>query len=485
MSFNAEYYTQRELPGTQFDPDPPVRRPFAPDFNIYDDDESVLSSLNSSQVDVPTQYQETNEDSVIPTAEARPAIATPFDYGWVDWEAEPLAKFKLIQRHKRTKAWWWRFGVPLKGPWLNLKKATVEIAEFFLCKTCHVANPALEDPMRVTGGSRGVPEHFRKLHYTTFRDSVNDATTQLERDEAIELFNSSDPKQQAVYNRLAEACDPDKLRKDIFRWIVYDLVPYKKVSSPYFKKIVRSVHPLLKTTIVPNPRTVSRWVVKEFPVHKQEIRENMATGISRVHLAFDLWTSHRRKAINGITANWVDRKGRCQTALLAMPEMSDRHDGQSIARSVLPVIKDYGFGDKLGFFVLDNASSNDTCVAELGRQFNFDPKERRLRCVGHILNLIAQELLYGNDYEKFRGEVANVNDLAKQTKLWRAQGPIGMIAQIVRWISKSPRRTKRFDEAQKRIWDLEVVDPDEPRRQFTPLRLVRDNSTRYVNKCVP
>jgi methionine synthase II (cobalamin-independent) len=43
---------------------------------------------------------------------------------------------------------------------------------------------------------------------------------------------------------------------------------------------------------VPNPRTMSRWVTQEYHIHKQEIRENMATAISRIHLAFDLWTSN-------------------------------------------------------------------------------------------------------------------------------------------------------------------------------------------------
>jgi hypothetical protein len=100
--------------------------------------------------------------------------------------------------------------------------------------------------------------------------------------------------------------------------------------------------------------------------------------------------------------------------------MGDHHSGQAIAQTVVPVIKDYNFSDKLGFFVLDNASSNDTCVAELAKQYNFNLEERQLRCVSHILNLVAQELLYGNNYDKFCGEVANVKDLAEQAALWRA-----------------------------------------------------------------
>jgi hypothetical protein len=64
-----------------------------------------------------------------------------------------------------------------------------------------------------------------------------------------------------------------------------------------------------------------------------------------------------------------------------MKEMSNCHDGQSIARSVLLIIEDYNFADKLDFFVLDNALSNDTCVKELGRRFDFNLLEKRLRCV--------------------------------------------------------------------------------------------------------
>jgi hypothetical protein len=34
----------------------------------------------------------------------------------------------------------------------------------------------------------------------------------------------------------------------------------------------------------------------------------------------------------------------------------------------------------------------------------FDPKEKRLRCMGHILNLIAEEYLFGQDCNIFKEE---------------------------------------------------------------------------------
>ena len=91
--------------------------------------------------------------------------------------------------------------------------------------------------------------------------------------------------------------------------------------------------------------------------------------------------------------------------MLAFREMTNRYDGKAIAANVLAVIDDYDLRDKVGFFVLDNASSNDSAV--------------------------AQQLLFGSDFEKFEGEIARVANLREEVKLWRAQGPIGIVATIV------------------------------------------------------
>jgi hypothetical protein len=97
--------------------------------------------------------------------------------------------------------------------------------------------------------------------------------------------------------------------------------------------------------------------------------------------------------------------------MLAFKEMTDCHDGKAIAANILVVINDYDLRNKVRFFVLDNASSNNTAVAVLGETLQFDPKVRQLHCVGHILNLVAQQLLFGSDVEKFESEVAHVANL--------------------------------------------------------------------------
>ena len=64
---------------------------------------------------------------------------------------------------------------------------------------------------------------------------------------------------------------------------------------------------------------------------------------------------------------------------------------------MLKILKEYGIERKIGYFTLDNASNNDTCMQELGLELNFNHKFRRLRCAGHMVNLLATQLLFGKE----------------------------------------------------------------------------------------
>jgi hypothetical protein len=51
--------------------------------------------------------------------------------------------------------------------------------------------------------------------------------------------------------------------------------------------------------------------------------------------------------------------------------------------------------------VLNNTSNNNTTLVKLSKSIGFNPKAKRLRCMGHILNLIAKAYLYGQDASDF------------------------------------------------------------------------------------
>ncbi|SPJ84062.1 uncharacterized protein FTOL_10578 [Fusarium torulosum] len=60
---------------------------------------------------------------------------------------------------------------------------------------------------------------------------------------------------------------------------------------------------------------------------------------------------------------------------------------------------------KLDYHTGDDATSNDTCLESIAHQLkenlnvDYDPKKRRPRCIGHIINLFLQAFLLGSSNE--------------------------------------------------------------------------------------
>ena len=98
-------------------------------------------------------------------------------------------------------------------------------------------------------------------------------------------------------------------------------------------------------------------------------------------------------AFIGIVGHYMSSQYKVETTLLGLRRLWGDHSGENMAEAVLEVIRDYGLtGDKIGWFVLDNATSNDTCVAEILHALGIKDtvERRRLRCLGHIINLAGR-----------------------------------------------------------------------------------------------
>ncbi len=93
----------------------------------------------------------------------------------------------------------------------------------------------------------------------------------------------------------------------------------------------------------------------------------------------------------------------------------------------------------MGYLITDNASSNDNCLTEIVETLRPDlnADNQRLRCIGHIINLIAKAFLFGNKSETFEADVAvaeSVRDFEGAMRLWRKQKAIGKLHNLVRFI---------------------------------------------------
>jgi hypothetical protein len=135
-----------------------------------------------------------------------------------------------------------------------------------------------------------------------------------------------------------------------------------------------------------------------------------------------------------------------RTRLLGLKRLRGPHSGENLAQIIGTLINEYEIADRLGFFVLDNASSNDTCVNEFLANLcpYISPRDytkRRLRCWGYVLNLVAKAFLYGANSAAFEAEITTARELdllEEELNAWRKKGPVGKLYNNVTFIRRTP-----------------------------------------------
>jgi len=74
---------------------------------------------------------------------------------------------------------------------------------------------------------------------------------------------------------------------------------------------------------------------------------------------------------------------------------------------------------------------------------------RRLRCLGHIINLISKAILLGENVSSFEEALQNAGD-DKQFELWAKKGPLGRAHNFVVFVNRSGLRLELFRSLQEK-----------------------------------
>ncbi len=203
-----------------------------------------------------------------------------------------------------------------------------------------------------------------------------------------------------------------------------DDVKLRKAASPRLRRAFKIANKHAANALPKSSSTLATWVEDMHRYFEPTIIEEIQTARSKISISFDGWGSKREKiSLVGVVAHFIDSKGRGVSRLLGMPELpghgkagkgtyfTTKNSSFTVlmypdqAQVILPLFKRFNItSDNLGFFVLDNAPNNDTTLVELSKTLGFEPKERRLRCMGHIINLIAEQYLFGQDSKSFEDD---------------------------------------------------------------------------------
>ncbi|KAF7454442.1 Dimer-Tnp-hAT domain containing protein [Pyrenophora tritici-repentis] len=219
---------------------------------------------------------------------------------------------------------------------------------------------------------------------------------------------------QEVANEIAASFSTSRFQDALKDWVVADNQSLRVIETPQFRAMIAAVSPLAEALL---------WPVANY------LRE----ARSLIHVSFDNWTSTGGQyAFTGLCVHYLNSEGKLVDHLLGLSELHGAHTGNNIAAAATTILRLFGVDNaRVGYFVLDNASNNDTAVESLAEEFGFIASERRLRCCCHILNLSAQLVIWGKDRSAYENEAAHLEEEEKYMDEWRKYGPVGVLFDVI------------------------------------------------------
>jgi hypothetical protein len=175
-----------------------------------------------------------------------------------------------------------------------------------------------------------------------------------------------------------------------------------------FRSLLTTLNPSIEAHLV-KADAFKDSIEKEWIRSSAIVKQLLATALSRIHISFDLWTSPNGMTILGVAAHFVNIHCQNQSVQIGMKRMEYSHTGEDIAEQLIPLLQEYGVVSTLGVFISDNVDVNDIAIQATLRTIRPDIdniKGRRSRCLGHIINLAAQALIFGTDIDAFEATQA-------------------------------------------------------------------------------
>ena len=393
----------------------------------------------------------------------------------IDWSRDILRGYEPAGPSTRPRrAWHWQHGFEAKE--IQSQK------KVWVCRRCYEAKtrPVGQHWIYLdNAGLSGILGHLKRQH-----DLVEAGKAEKSSGPLAEAFRRQATRSTAdseIYHRITTAFNKTEFRKQLTRSFYRNDMPFVLLRDEAFRKTLGIANDISPTGgFIPSDSTMSRWIRNKFEESKSKVLDELSRSHGQIHVSFDMWTSKSQRCLCGIVVHFVDSEGRMRSFLLSLPEVLKSYSGANIAGCVLAIVKEYQIQERIGYFVTDNATNNDSAIQSIAASLGFSAKYRRLRCVGHILNLVAQSILFGTDPASLQKDMEQATQDIEEVVVWRRQGPIGKLHNVVKYIYKSPQRIQRFREIQE-SGEVQTTVPAyvEGRSSATWWHLERDNETRW------
>lgn len=355
-----------------------------------------------------------------------PPHSLSFPINWGALRRHDGTILKGIQYRIRDKR---SVGRRVKVSWIYSHGAELEHSndKYFLCADCHTKKRYISQLFAAESTTAAI-QHLMEFHKIKRPSSSTDDDDDADTNNATEVF------------QLAMPLNEDEYKQKLIDWAIKLRLSYREVTDEATCDLLTYGKPSLARLLPTHHSTLSQWVKDSMAARLPFVIDLVQSALSNINLSIDGWRAHNRKEYVAVCGHFVDGKGHPRTLLLGFPRRYGGHTGEDLAALVKPVIVQYGIGDKLGSFVMDNAGDNDKCLQALQRSFSsIDPEADRIRCIGHVINLVVKALLFGECVSAWEKKLIEASE-EQRVALWALKGVIGKLHNLVLYINRNDAR---------------------------------------------
>ena len=264
--------------------------------------------------------------------------------------------------------------------------------------------------------SAAAKNHLKSIHRIDLNATTSPLNAPVQQDlrsvVSKQLSTTDDQQAQDVKEHLRLAANPAAIEQALLQLIVHHDLPLRTVEWPELHTLIHAINNQANKIIWRSHRTTANRITATFHHRRAELQQVLQSSRSLIHLTTDTWSSPNYKELQSVTAHFVSNEGRLCKALLALPELLNGHAGSEVAKVIIEVLDDYRVKDNLGYITADNATANDTLCSELGLLIEgWIPLQRRLRCLGHIINLAVQSFLFAKNGKAVSAALEYIDEL--------------------------------------------------------------------------
>jgi hypothetical protein len=266
---------------------------------------------------------------------------------------------------------------------------------------------------------------------------------------------------------LTRTIDQQLVSQTLLDLIILHRLPFRIVQWPEFHNFCYALNPQSSTFIRTSHTSIKEQIKQHFLEKKDVVRKALQSARTKIHLSVDIWTSPNNHLLLAICASFVDHENRFWNLLIGLRPIYG-HSGSVQWETILPLLEDYSIVQNIGTVIGDNSGTNDTLCRTMQDYFTSQFKipwlasHQRIRCQGHILNLVVQAFLFKNNkeeqllesYDRDDEEITDLDEKdekiqteEKKTRgdtIRKTMGCLGKLHNIVIHIRASAPRTAQF-----------------------------------------